>query len=73
MKRVRDREELKTRLLGRTRDEVKTLLGAPVRTTEVEGNPVWTYQGISRDPATGIEDRFTDVFFESGKVARVRF
>ena len=69
MKQLRGREELKALVTGKTPEEVKNLLGAPDRSRESDGNPVWTYEGITRDPAGGD----VELFFEGGKVAKVVF
>jgi hypothetical protein len=72
-KQVRTRDELKTAVMEKTMEEVKALLGAPSRLWESDGNPVWTYEGISRDPASGTDDRLVDLVFGDGRVSRVVF
>ncbi|HVK11029.1 MAG TPA: hypothetical protein VM597_19830 [Gemmataceae bacterium] len=73
MKRVYNRDELRTAVMAKTMEEVKALLGAPLRSWESDGDPVWTYEGISRDPASGTNDRIVNVFFADGKVVKIGF
>ena len=73
MKRVYSRDELRTAVMAKTMEEVKALLGAPLRSWESDGNPVWTYESISRDPASGTNDRFVNVFFADGKDVKIGF
>jgi hypothetical protein len=72
-KQVRARDELKTAVMGKTMEEVKALLGAPFMASELAGQPVWKYERITRDPASGNEDRFVDLHFADGRVTKVVF
>lgn len=71
---VRTREELKTLLVGKTKDEVLQILGKPEKTVETPAGDVWHYRGITRDPISGKDDLSTWVDFDrNGRVEKLSF
>jgi hypothetical protein len=73
-RRIWSREELKTAIMGKTEVEVTWVLGPPVEATNGDdGEPIWTYRRIVRDPVTGASDQFVYVDFKNGRVAKLRY
>ncbi len=64
------RDELQTRLIGKTPGEVKAILGTPSDTRGTGDDQTWYYSNVARDPVTGKIDPTTFVRFESGRVVR---
>ena len=72
--RVWGRDELKASLVGKTPDQVTELLGPPRRTMDNnDGELIWVYRVLTRNPVSGGEDGFTYVIFKDGKVASFRY
>jgi outer membrane protein assembly factor BamE (lipoprotein component of BamABCDE complex) len=69
------RDDFKTLVIGKTKDEVKAVLGAPSSTSEATDETYWYYQDVSTDPATGKTDYKTQIAFsnKTGKVIAVNF
>jgi outer membrane protein assembly factor BamE (lipoprotein component of BamABCDE complex) len=69
------RDEFKLLVIGKTKDEVKAVLGAPSSTSEASDETYWYYQGVSTDPATGKTDYRAQIAFsnKTGKVVAVNF
>jgi outer membrane protein assembly factor BamE (lipoprotein component of BamABCDE complex) len=66
---VYTREEFKKLLLGKSKQEVKDLLGKPDNTTEGGGKENWSYYRRTKDPDSGKVDKSVLISFEGGKVA----
>lgn len=61
------RADLKAAVMGMTQDEVKSLLGPPLRTSPApSGGPAWMYEAITTDPANGRTDDYTLIYFAAG-------
>lgn len=68
-KKTPTRDELKALLVGKTKEEVRGIMGKPSGTFEVGDSQTWRYEDASRDPASGKTDSFLYVKF-SGKTGR---
>ena len=70
---LRTRDELRQQLAGKTRDEVRGVLGRPI---DEDAGPDhhWDYRNASRDPAIGRPDLMVHVHFgPDGRVSEVDF
>lgn len=67
-------EQLRTLLEGKSKVEVKKLLGTPFNVSDYgNGNESWGYQNVAYDPLTGKVATVTVVSFKNGKVDDVMF
>lgn len=72
--RPRTRDELKEAVMGKSKEEVRKLLGVPASTSETGERSRWRYDRISYDPVTDKIDARTVLFFsKEGKVRSVGF
>lgn len=63
-KQLPTREELRTKLMGKTKEEVKAMLGKPNDTKEKNAGNYWIYENIARDPVSEQVDFLTWVRFD---------
>jgi hypothetical protein len=73
---VRDREDLKALVMGKTMGEVKGMLGGPDTTSapaQLGLSTVWYYKGITTDPATGKIAKQVQIVFRKGVVTVVEY
>jgi outer membrane protein assembly factor BamE (lipoprotein component of BamABCDE complex) len=71
---VYTREEFKKLVMGKSKQEVKDLLGKPDETVDSGGDEVsWCYRRRTTDPDSGKADDSAWVIFRSGKVLRIAF
>jgi outer membrane protein assembly factor BamE (lipoprotein component of BamABCDE complex) len=68
------RDEFRTKIMGKTADEVIALIGKPDTTQDHGGGDQnWYYDHVSRDPVNGKTDTSVQVIFENGRVVKVNF
>lgn len=70
---VYPRDEFRAALIGKTEDEVLSLVGRPASTQDTRGGVYWYYRDRTRDPVTGRVDRRVQVVFRNGVVDAVNF
>jgi len=71
-KQVYARDAFAKLVVGKTRDEVRKILGQPESTNE--GAESWRYLEVTTDPVTGKTDHSTTLWFDAhGRVERVSF
>ena len=66
------REEFKAAVLGKTKDQILTLLGKPDSTSGGRSDG-WSYNRITVDPISGKTDTRTWVWFNGDTVDRIDF
>ncbi len=67
------RDEFRSLVVGKDREEVLGLLGKPRSTQESGPLEFWDYPGRTTDPTTGKTDQGVQVEFENGTVSGVTF
>lgn len=73
-KKTYTRDELRAAVVGKTKDEVVSLIGKPDRTEEPHKGNYWSYWGVNIDPATGKRDASAYLYFDAeGRVKKVEF
>jgi len=73
-KQVYTREAFATLVVGKTKDEVRKILGQPESTNGGAGSESWRYLQVTTDPVTGKADHSTTLWFDAhGRVERVSF
>lgn len=65
------REDLRKKVMGKTKEEVIELFGKPDRTHESDDS--WLYWNLATDPVSGKTDLMTYFYFKNNKVTRVTF
>ena len=73
-KQVYTRDAFATIFVGKTKDEVRKLLGQPESTNGGAGSESWRYLQVTTDPVTGKTDQSTTLWFDAhDRVERVSF
>lgn len=69
------RDEFTKLAMGQPDTVIQSTFGQPVLDNNYAGQfgILWTYKGITFDPATGRQDQFVTVVFEHGVVTKVVF
>lgn len=70
---VYDRQEFKAMVVGKTPNEVLSLLGKPNSTSDYDTYQTWVYEERTRDMVTGKIDSRTILEFRDGKVTGVTY
>jgi hypothetical protein len=68
------RDEFKTKVMGKSAEEVRTGIGEPDKTVDVGGRSdakLWSYAARTFDPANGKADSNASLTFEDGAVTKV--
>ena len=71
-KKVYTRAEFKNLVVGRSKEQIKQLLGKPEKTTElnsVEYNLVWHYKNVTKDPDAEKIDPDANILFDVQGIA----
>jgi len=67
------RDEFRTKVAGKTEDEVTANVGKPDSTEEANGEVRWVYERRTRRPDNADTDRRVVLVFRNGRVAEVAF
>ena len=71
---VMTRSELKTAIVGKSKETVIQIIGKPEQTQDMGGMELWYYSGITYDPITENYDNMIQIMFDdNGDVATISF
>ena len=67
------REEFSKKVMGKTMDEVKAVIGKPDRTGGTKDRPAWHYDGITVNSVSERQDNSTEICFTGGLVDQISY
>jgi hypothetical protein len=70
---VYSREDFSSKVMGKTEEEVYSVMGAPDFTSKDSDTLYWHYRKCTRDPVSKENDMDAQIVFHQGKVTSVNY